>query len=257
VLGREQTEELMDSVTHYSLANLNLDGKFTADQILQALKKRPRGTVLAFGLPGAGKTALAEFMAVELDLPIIKRRASDILSKWLGDSEKNIAGMFNEAEEEGAILFLDEADSFLRDRALARAEWNVTQVNELLQQMERFPGIFIAATNLFRDIDAAAMRRFTWKLEFKALKPQQAWSMFCVEAGYDPETADPDRTADLQQRLEAIANLTPGDFATVKRQANMLGAELSADDWLEQLAVEAKAKMHGLERNKLGFGAGQ
>ena len=78
--------------------------------------------------------------------------------------------MFTEAEAEGALLFLDEADSFLRDRTLARAEWAVTQVNELLQSMERFDGIFIAATNLMDSIDAAAMRRFTWKLEFKALE---------------------------------------------------------------------------------------
>ncbi len=191
-------------------------------------------------------------MAVALDLPILMRSASDLLSKWVGETEQQIAAMFADAEAEGALLFLDEADSFLRDRTLARAEWSVTQVNELLQSMERFEGIFIAATNLMESVDAAAMRRFTWKLEFKALRPEQAWSMFCVEAELDV-AAQPERAQELEQRLAAIADLAPGDFATVKRQSDMLGERLSPEAWLEQLAAEAKAKMLGLRRQQLGF----
>jgi len=118
--------------------------------------------------------------------------------------------------------------------------------------MERFEGIFIAATNLMDSIDAAAMRRFTWKLEFRALRPEQAWSMFCAEAEFDA-AAEPERARELEQRLAAIPDLAPGDFATVKRQANMLGEQLSPDAWLEQLAEEAKAKMFGLKRQKVGF----
>lgn len=253
-LGREQTEELRDSVTEYSLEYLNVAGRFSAEQILRALRRRPKGTLCFYGLPGAGKTQLAEYLAVELDIPILVKRASDLLSKWLGESEQNIAGMFREAEAEGAILFLDEADSFLRDRALARAEWSVTQVNELLQQMERFDGIFIAATNLMRDVDAAAMRRFTWKLEFLPLTDEQAWKMFCNESGFRENKRNGKRAGELRQKLAKIKNLTPGDFATVKRQAIMLGDELGPEEWLEQLAVEAKAKMRGLERNPVGFG---
>jgi len=252
VLGRDHTEGLRDSVTHYSLDHLNIAGRFTPQQILAALRKRPKGSLCFWGIPGAGKTQLAEYIAVELDLPILMRSASDLLSKWLGETEQQIAAMFAEAEAEGALLFLDEADSFLRDRALARAEWAVTQVNELLQRMERFEGIFIAATNLMDSVDAAAMRRFTWKLEFKALEPEQAWSMFCAEAEFDAD-AEPERAEELKDQLAAIADLAPGDFATVKRQANMLDEQLSPDAWIEQLAAEANAKMLGLRRQKLGF----
>jgi SpoVK/Ycf46/Vps4 family AAA+-type ATPase len=248
-LGRDSTEELRDSVTAYSLDNLNVDGRFKPEKIIEALKKRPKGTLCMYGLPGAGKTQLAEYMAVELDLPILMKKASDLLSKWLGDTESNIAGMFAEAEAEGAILFLDEADSFLRDRSLARESWGITQVNELLQQMERFDGIFIAATNLMRDVDAAALRRFTFKLEFLPLAAQQAQHMFIAETGITKE----ELTEQLIEELSAIPNLTPGDFATVKRQCNLLGEVLTPDQWLEQLAAEAKAKMIGLDRNKLGF----
>ena len=253
VFGRGRTEQLRESVTSYSLANVNLAGRFSAEDILSALRKNPTGSLCFYGLPGGGKTQLAEHYSVELDLPIIMKSASELLSMWLGETEQHIAAMFAEAESEGALLFLDEADSFLRDRALARAEWAVTQVNELLQRMERHPGIFIAATNLMRDIDAAALRRFTWKLEFLALRPEQAWHMFCAETGIDPAGGDASHLEDLAARLGAIEHLTPGDFATVKRQANMLAQELSPEDWLEQLAAEAKAKMLGIERNRLGF----
>ena len=252
VLGRDHIEGLRDSVTRYSLDHLNIAGRFTPEQIITALRKRPKGSLCFWGIPGAGKTQLAEYIAVELDLPILLRSASDLLSKWVGETEQQIAAMFTEADAEGALLFLDEADSFLRDRTLARAEWSVTQVNELLQSMERFDGIFIAATNLMDSIDAAAMRRFTWKLEFKALEPEQAWAMFRAETEFDA-AAEPERAAERKEQLAAIADLTPGDFATVKRQANMLGEHLSPDAWIEQLAAEAKAKMFGLKRQKVGF----
>jgi hypothetical protein len=257
VLGRDRTEGLRDSVTGYSLDLLNVTGKFSPEQILKALKKRPKATLCFYGIPGAGKTQLAEYFAVELDLPIIMKKASDILSKWLGESEQHIAAMFEEAEAEGALLFLDEADSFLRDRSLARAEWSVTQVNELLQQLERQNGVFIAATNLFQDIDAAALRRFDFKLEFLPLKPEQSWKMFCNETGFDEKRSSKPEVESLRKQLFAIKNLAPGDFATCKRQANLLMEDepMTTDVWLEQLAAEAKAKMAGLTRKGLGFGA--
>jgi SpoVK/Ycf46/Vps4 family AAA+-type ATPase len=252
VLGRDRTEGLRDSVTSYDLDLLNIAGRFTPRQIIAALSERPTGSLCFWGIPGAGKTQLAEHIAVELDLPILMRSASELLSMWLGETEQQISKMFAEAQNEGALLFLDEADSFLRDRTLARAHWEVTQVNELLQRMERFEGIFIAATNLMDSIDAAAMRRFTWKLEFKALRHEQAWSMFCTESGFDPNT-EPERAEEFRQALDAIDDLAPGDFATVKRQAQVLGEKLSPEAWIEQLAAEAKAKMLGLRRQQLGF----
>src|SRR6201999_2063739 len=88
-----------------------------------------------------------------------------------------------EAAAEDAILFFDEGDSFLRSREFALHNWEVTQTNELLQRMERFDGIVIVATNLFRNLDAAALRRFTFKIEFCELDSTQRWKMFVAEAG--------------------------------------------------------------------------
>jgi hypothetical protein len=256
VLGRDATEELRDSVTHYDLDMLNLNSRFTPQQIVSSLKKKQRGSLLFHGIPGAGKTQFAEYLAVELDMPILMKRASDILSKWVGESEQHIAEMFQEAEEEDAILFIDEADSFLRDRSLARAEWSVTQVNELLQHLERAPGVVICATNLMDDIDAAAMRRFTFKIEFLPLKPEQAWTMLCVESGFDSSTASVEEVEELREKLFKIKNLAPGDFATCKRMSLIMEDDepMTIDGWLTQLEQEAKDKMHGLARNKLGFG---
>lgn len=255
VLGRDGVEELRESVTHYDLGLLNLNSRFSPEQIVSSLRARQSGSLLFHGIPGAGKTQFAEYLAVQLDRPILMKRASDILSKWVGESEQNIAGMFEEAEHEGAILFIDEADSFLRDRTLARAEWSVTQVNELLQHLERASGVVICATNLMGDIDAAAMRRFTFKIEFKALREDQAWQMFCTESGFEPET-DAGLTQAYRERLGRIRHLAPGDFATVKRMALILidDSPMGPEEWLGQLESEAKDKMHGLERHRLGFG---
>jgi transitional endoplasmic reticulum ATPase len=76
------------------------------------------------------------------------------------------------------VLLLDEADSFLQDRTLAHCQWEVTEVNELLTQMEAFDGLFICATNLLDRLDPAALRRFGLKLEFLALRPEQASSLY-------------------------------------------------------------------------------
>jgi SpoVK/Ycf46/Vps4 family AAA+-type ATPase len=240
-LGRDKVEELRDSVTKYDLNLLNISGRFPPLKIIEALKKRSYGTLCFYGLPGTGKTQLAEYMAMQLDLPLLIKRASDILSMWLGENEQNIKKMFEEARSEGAILLLDEADSFLRDRAMARASWDVTMVNELLTQMERFNGIFICATNLFEQLDAAALRRFTFKLQFHPLSEPQRVLMFKNETGI--ELAHPE---ERWMQLMQMKFLTPGDFATVKRQANLLGVELTPEIWLEQLEIEARAKLMGV-----------
>ena len=253
-LGRGAMEELRESVTSYSLDYINLASEFKLEQVIEALKKNPHGTLCFWGIPGSGKTMFAEYLALQLDLPIIMKKASDLLSKWVGDNEKNIAAMFQEAHEEGAILFLDEADSFLRDRSEAKDNWSVSLTNELLQGMERFPGIFICATNLFKKIDPASLRRFTFKFEFKEMTEEQRWKMFQVETGLDDLKLPSEEIYDLKKRIEQIRNLAPGDFATVKRQSNILGSVLTPQQWVNQLVEESQAKLEGIESRKIGFG---
>ena len=110
------------------------------------------------------------------------RRASDLLSCWVGATEQNIARAFEEARKDDAVLLIDEADSFLQDRRGAGHSWEVTQVNEVLTQMENFEGVFIATTNLIKTLDQAALRRFDMKLLFKPLTARQSRELFLRHA---------------------------------------------------------------------------
>ncbi|HEX8449893.1 MAG TPA: AAA family ATPase, partial [Allosphingosinicella sp.] len=141
-------------------------------------------SLLLTGPPGTGKTALAGHLAERLDRPLKVKRASDLLSKWVGGTEANIAEAFAEAREEAALLLFDEADSLLLDRADARHSWEITQVNELLTWMDSHPLPFVAATNFARRLDPAALRRFVFKIELGALSASasaRAWKRFFGE----------------------------------------------------------------------------
>lgn len=243
-LARDVTAKMKPSVTQYSLKYLNTAGRFGPEDILRCLKNNPRGSLVFYGPPGTGKTQFVEYMAAELGMPLVSKKASELLSKWLGESEKNIAAAFEEAANEDAILFLDEGDSFLRDRALARESWQVTQVNEMLRHIERFDGIVVVATNLFRGLDAAALRRFTFKVEFRELDADQRWEMFLVETGLKGHLGTVERSVRdaWWEKLILMKQLTAGDFATVKRQCTMLGVQLKPEEWLEQLQLECDVK---------------
>ncbi len=243
-LSRDLTDRFKPSVTHYSLEYLNTAGRFSPQQILKSLRRRPKGSLLLYGPPGTGKTQFTEHLASELELPLVSKSAAALLSKWLGESEKNIAAAFEEAAAEDAMLFFDEGDSFLRSRELAHHSWEVTQTNELLQRMERFDGIVVVATNLFHNLDVAALRRFTFKIEFRELDLNQRWKMFLAETGLTNsiDTIDSQTRETWERRLLFMRYLTPGDFATVKRQSLILDTTLTPDEWLEQLETECEIK---------------
>lgn len=248
-LARRGKDEARLPVTRYSLDYINSAGRFGPSQILQALQRRPHGSLCLYGLPGTGKTQFAEHLALELGKPILIKRASELFDKYLGESEKRIAEAFDQAEEDGAILLLDEADSFLRDRSRSMHSWEVTTVNELLQHMERFDDIFICTTNLYAQVDVAALRRFTFKLEFLPLRLDQRWAMFLNETGLHGKSIPALRQAEFEERLAFMRDLTPGDFATVKRQCVLLGEDLSPEEWLEQLELEVLAKKRSVEES--------
>ncbi|WP_420996351.1 AAA family ATPase [Cupriavidus sp. 30B13] len=237
-------------VTHYRLDYLNLETRYDVGKIVQALKARERGTLCFYGPPGTGKTALAEHIAAALEQPLMIRRASDLMSKYVGETEQQIAAMFARAEEDGAVLLLDEADSFMQSRQNAVRNYEVSEVNEMLQGMERFNGIFVCTTNLFERIDEAALRRFSFKIRFLPLKPEQRAAMF-VEEALDGDATRLDRA--MREELARLDCLTPGDFATVKRQCVLLGESLTPDEFLAQLRQEHAVKPDVRQRRPLGF----
>jgi len=237
-------------VTSYDLDMLNVESRFDIARIVQALKSRGHGSLCFYGPPGTGKTALAEHIAQALEQPLLIKQASDLMSKYVGETEQQMAAMFREAEAEKAVLLLDEADSFLRDRRGAQRSYEVTEVNEMLQGMERYNGIFICTTNLLDSLDQAALRRFTFKIKFMPLTGAQRETMFVTEAlGGDVSLL----TASLQKALAPLTQLCPGDFAAVKRQGVILEAELSAEEFLAQLEAEHRIKPEVREGRAMGF----
>ena len=202
------------------------------------------------GAPGTGKTALAEYIAGQLGKPLMVKQASDLVSKYVGDTEQNMARMFADAERDEAVLLLDEADSFLMDRRGAQRNYEVTEVNEMLQGMERFQGIFICTTNLMDRVDQAALRRFSFKIQFKPLTLEQRERMFVTEA----LQGDAERlTPELRQRLARMDQLCPGDYAAVRRQIDILGEELFPEEFIEQLEAEHRIKPEVRESRGMGF----
>ena len=193
------------------------------------------------GPAGTGKSAWARHFARQLGLPVIQKRASDILSMWVGGSEKAIACAFSEARAEGAVLIFDEADSLLADRRNANYRWEISQVNEMLTWMESHPLPFVCTTNLAEKLDPATQRRFTFRIRFDWLTGDQlaaAWKVhFDSLAPRD---------------LLMVDRLTPGDFAKVARRMRVLGqndpAVILAELVRESEAKEGKTRVIGFGR---------
>ena len=211
-----------------ALSSADVDLVALADQVA-----RSPSLALSFllsGPPGTGKSAYARHLAERLDLELVEKRYSDLVSMWLGESEKAIALAFEEAADLRAFLVFDEADFLLRERSAAAYSWEVTQVNEMLTQMERHPFPFACTTNAPDLLDAAAARRFLFKPLFLPMTAAQ------VELAYHRAF----RCSAPRSVLELSA-LTPGDFAVVARKAAALGEtnQSRLAKWLEE-EVEAK-----------------
>ncbi len=244
----------------YSLEGLNIKGKVKPADVIAAAKNyldaafaeagedRPRFNVLLWGAPGTGKSEFCKYLSKTLDRRVLVKKGSDILSKWVGGTEANIAAAFREAKANDAILFFDEIDGLVQDRSGASQHWEVSQVNELLQQMESFDGILIAATNFCSNLDAAIMRRFTYKLEFAAL--DDAGKRHFFEHMFKATLTEGEFA-----ELKDIPGLTPGDFRTVRQELYYLGKAVTNADRLAGLREECKMKKGARPCRTIGFGA--
>ena len=215
----------------------------------QGLKVAGSARLCLYGPPGTGKTAYARWLAQQLDLPLLVQRGSDLQSKWVGGTEKNIAAAFAQAQADRALLLIDEVDSFLQDRRHAQRHWEVSHVNEMLTQMESFDGIFIASTNLMDELDPAALRRFDLKVKFGYLQPAQAWQLLercCAQLQLAPPQPQ------LQTRMAQLRQLTPGDFAAVLRQHRFrpLGSDRAV---IDALHLECSLKSPQRQGTPMGF----
>ena len=235
----------IDLPSSYDPNFVNSDCDLT--ELMQGIKASKNARICLYGVPGTGKSAYAKFIAKSLKKPIIIKKGSDLLSMYLGETEKNIALAFKEAKDKHAVLVFDEVDSFLQDRGMATRSWEVTQVNEMLVQMESFDGIFIATTNLIDNLDKACLRRFDLKLEFGYLLPEQARNLFKKECAFLKVKFD----EDASKKVSSLGLLAPGDFASVRRQAKFRPIK-NGDDFCHRLELEVALKNE--EKSvKIGF----
>ena len=205
------------------------------------------GRLCLYGPPGTGKTAYGRWLAEQLGIPLLIKRASDLMSMWVGENEKNIARAFREAGQDGAMLLIDEVDSFLQDRRGAQRSWEVSHVNEMLTQMESFSGVFIASTNLMTALDQAALRRFDLKVKFDFLRPEQAAELLRRYCG---QLHLPEPQPDVLRRIMHLQRLTPGDFAAVLRQHRFRPIQSSA---MLVSALEAECAVKEGGKASIGF----
>jgi AAA+ superfamily predicted ATPase len=251
--GRVMSQPIARRTQRFDTRYLNFEGNVQPENLLHALTRDPSAAIVFSGPPGTGKTQFAAEIAHRLDRQLVVRTASDINSKWYGESEGNVAAMFRECDPQAEVLFLDEAEILLaaRESSGHRADRAVTA--EFLRWLEIFEGTFICATNHAADFDAALMRRFAFRVHFQPLNLAQRCSLYAEQAlGWQPMTGaqQPALDACVTRRLERLDLLTPGDFANAGRRARRIG--LSADGWLDELEAEQAAKGR-IGQKRIGF----
>lgn len=215
--------------------------------LAEGLAKSGAGRLLLHGPPGSGKSAFARWLADETGLPLMARRASDLLSPFVGGTERAIASAFLEAEHTSAILLVDEVDGLLQDRREASRSWEIQQVNEFLVRMEEYSGLLITTTNRLEALEPAAIRRFDFKVGFDYLEPEQSEDLLCRSCA--ALSLDAPTPADLAA-LQRLDRLTPGYFATVARR-HKITALVTASAFVEALADECRIK--DAKRRPIGF----
>ncbi len=229
VLGRHAPPQATPERFDLALMRADTDPRELADRLADSGERR--FSLCLQGPPGTGKSAFVRYLAERLGLEVMQKRASDLMSKWVGETEKQIADAFAEAHDDGAFLVFDEADSLLADRRFAHRGWEVSQVNEMLTWMESHPLPFACTTNFGERIDPATLRRFIFKVRLDYLTPAQIAMAFRASFGLAP----PKDVVDL-------AALTPGDFAVARRKAGLLGRLAEPDALAAMLRAECEAK---------------
>jgi SpoVK/Ycf46/Vps4 family AAA+-type ATPase len=192
-----------------------------------------------YGEPGTGKSLYGRYLANVLGVEVVFKRASDLISKWVGETEQNIAAAFAEAKSKKAMLIFDEADSFLQNRNNAHNSWEISQVNEMLTWMESHEYPFICTTNLLDTLDEASLRRFTFKIKFDFMTTAQV--NHAIEHFFGIQNANIN-----------IKGLTAGDFATVKKKVDFLEIK-DLNEIIKMLNDEVKVKKSKTLQDTIGF----
>ena len=202
-------------------------------------------SVLFTGESGTGKTMAAEVIANHLRLNLYRIDLSAVVSKYIGETEKNLRRLFDAAEDGGAILLFDEADALFGKRSEVKDShdrYANIEINYLLQRMENYRGLAILATNMKKALDHAFLRRLRFTVTFPFPGPderKQIWRRV-FPAKTPQDVLDFDRLARL--------NLTGGSIHNVALNAAFLAAEAGTPVTMELLLRAARTEFRKLER---------
>lgn len=225
-------------------------------------RKKAAVTMLFHGPPGTGKTLAANAIAHKLKRDLITIDCSNILSKWVGESEQNTRKIFDEYRElskgkkNHPVLLLNEADQFLHKRINASRStdhmYNQMQ-NIFLEQVEKFDGILIATTNLMENMDSAFSRRFHHKIEFRRPGVVERIKLWQVHI---PEKAPLADDIDLKYLAEHY-NLSGGQIAVIVQnaatRAAMRGDKLCQEDFIKSCEEDVRSNFDEKARLRIGF----
>lgn len=228
---------------NFDMVSTSMDLKVLTEKLKNSKVKSY--SLLLYGEPGCGKTFYGNYLAQELGMNVIKKKASDMLSRFVGESEKQIAAAFQEAIDKNAILILDECDSMLTDRSKAHQDFQVSSVNTMLTCMESHPLPFICSTNLKTWLDKASMRRFVFKIKYDEMSHKQ------LQAGVNEYFGKKFKLS--EKDTEGLKHITAGDFPIVKKKLDILeDGKYTKENILKQLFEEQKEKEIA-DVHKVGF----
>ncbi len=202
-------------------------------------------SALFAGESGTGKTMAAEVIANDLRLNLYRIDLSAVVSKYIGETEKNLRKLFDAAEQGGAILFFDEADALFGKRSEVKDShdrYANIEINYLLQRMEAFSGLAILATNMKTALDTAFMRRlrFIVNFQFPGVKERKLIWQKVLPAQTPQDALDYDRLARL--------NMTGGNIHSVALNAAFLAAERGERVTMPLLLTAARTELRKLEK---------
>ncbi len=187
-------------------------------------------SILFYGAPGTGKTMCAQVLAKELGMELYRVDLSQMVSKYIGETEKNLARVFDEAKKGNTILFFDEADSLFSKRTDVtdvKDKYSNTEVSFLLQKMEEYSGITILATNLLQNFDPAILRRLTYSIRFEQPNQQtrlELWNKIL------PQTVRFSEALDIGYFAEKFELSGSNIKAILYNAAYMAAVQMQADD---------------------------
>ncbi len=225
--GKRTAEAKAVEKYDFSLVHAEPDIAALTERIVKIGRRRLG--ILLDGPSGSGKSEYAKQLAKRIGLDPLTKRASELMTPYIGETEQQIAGAFAEARATGSFLIIDEADSFLADRRGAHRNWEISHVNEMLSQLEAHDLPYAFTTNLADRLDPAVARRFLFRATFKFLdEPRvvRAWTFFFG--------------GDCLARVRTLTRLVPADFALVHERAEKLGFLEDPEQIASELVTQSR-----------------